>query len=211
MPPRFRHLADHGEPLTDEVISRLAPLVVDASQPFADWYFNDEELAAEIIDEWMARPSSEVYAGRAVVLEHDDHRAAGCIIVLTGWELAKARAADFAEFCAEIADSPDADEVVEEIITASGELFPPVDDDHLYVSRVAVDPAMRGQGLGYALVDHVIEHFGGQGLTTCRLDVSADNTGAIRTYEKLGFEVTATSRSDLADLTYCAMELPLAA
>lgn len=210
MPRRFRHLAANDEPISSELVRELAPLVVDASQPFAEWYFNDKEMAAEIIEEWMARPSSEVYAGRAVVLDHEDRDAAGCLIALTGAELAKARSADFAEFCAEISDSPEADEVVEEVIEASNDLFPPVEDDHLYVSRVAVDPSMRGEGLGSELIDYVTDHFSGQGLTTCRLDVAAANVGAIKAYEKVGFKIVATSRSDLADLTYCAMELPLA-
>lgn len=210
MPPRFRHLATQSDGLSSELVRQLAPLVVDASQPFAEWYFNDKEMAAEIIEEWMARPTSEVYVGRAVVLDHGDRPAAGCLIALTGSELARARSADFAEFCAEIASSPEADEVVEEIVTASSELFAPVDDDHLYVSRVAVDPALRGEGLGSELVDYVTDHFSGKGFTTCRLDVAADNVGAIKAYERVGFEIVSTSRSDLADLTYCAMELPLA-
>jgi ribosomal protein S18 acetylase RimI-like enzyme len=201
---RFRSLADAGEPTAD-LVQRIAPWVIAASRPFADWYFGEPDVAAEILGEWMGRPTSEVFAGRALLATTDDGAAVGCIIALMGRELARCRAADFAAFCEELGSEPGADDVIAEVLAASHELFPPVADDELYVSRVGVDPAQRGQGIGRALVGAAIDAFRDQHPVACRLDVSADNASAIRAYEAAGLAVISTSHSETAGLTYCAM------
>lgn len=205
MSASFRHLWEEPERAAVELIDVVAPWVVDASRPFADWYFSEPDIAAEIIREWMARPTSELYVGRSIVVEDDDGQLSGCLIGLRSAELTRCRAADFAAFCDELGSEPEASEVIEEVLTASHELFPPVADDELYVSRVGVDPSRRGQGLGTALVRHAMETFRGRGLRACRLDVSADNQAAIRAYETAGLKTLTTSHSPTAGLTYLAM------
>jgi ribosomal protein S18 acetylase RimI-like enzyme len=187
------------------LVNKLAPWVIAASRPFADWYFGEPEVAAEIVTEWMARPTSELYVGRAIVYDDEHGEPGGCIIALPGHEVAAARAADFAQFCSEIAAEPEADEVIAEVMTVSRELFPPIEPEDLYVSRVGVDAAQRGKGVGRALVEAAIEEFRERGMRGCRLDVSADNRAAIRAYEAAGLEVVSTSHSPIAGLTYCAM------
>jgi ribosomal protein S18 acetylase RimI-like enzyme len=187
------------------LVDTLAPWVIAASRPFADWYFGQPDVAAEIVTEWMARPTSELYVGRAIVYDDEQGWPGGCIIALPGHEVAAARAADFGEFCAEIASEPEADEVIAEVVTVSRELFPPIEPDDLYVSRVGVDEAQRGKGVGRALVEAAIEEFRERGIRGCRLDVSADNRAAIRAYEAAGLAVVSTSHSPISGLTYCAM------
>lgn len=201
----FRSLWLEPEAAALQLVDVLAPWVVDASRPFADWYFGAPDVAAEIIEEWMSRPTSELYIGRSIVAEGTDGDVAGCIIALPGADLAHCRRADFAAFCRDLGSSPEADEVIEEVVTASAELFPAVPDDELYISRVAVDPARRGHGVGRMLVRHALETFGDRGSRACRLDVSADNRAAIRAYEAAGLEILATSHSPTAGMTYCAM------
>lgn len=55
----------------------------------------------------------------------------------------------------------------------------------LYV--LGVDPDAQGLGLGRALTRRALEHLAGRGLTTAILYTSADNTVAVRTYERAGF------------------------
>jgi ribosomal protein S18 acetylase RimI-like enzyme len=202
---RFRDLGDAPEPPNAATITRLAPWVVEASRPFADWYFGEPDVAAEIIEEWMSRPGSEVYAGRATLIEDDAGVARGCILTVPGHELTRCRAEDFASFCTEIEGEPEADQVIAEVMAASRELFPAVAGDDLYISRVAVDPTQRGRGLGQALVRRAIETARAGGLRGCRLDVSLDHPGAIRAYQAAGLTITCESHSDLARLTYGAM------
>jgi ribosomal protein S18 acetylase RimI-like enzyme len=208
---RFRPAWTAAEPPSPDIVELLAPWIVAASRPFADWYFGEPDVAAEILTEWMVRPSSEVYVGRAIVAEDDEGVIGGCIIPLTGNELTRCRAADFGAFCDELATEPEADAVIAEVVAASRELFPPVAEDAVYVSRVGVDERMRGHGIGRALVTHVMSEYTLLGATSCRLDVSADNVAAIKAYQAAGLGVAATSHSPTAGLSYCAMSAPLTA
>jgi ribosomal protein S18 acetylase RimI-like enzyme len=201
--PNFRRLADDDEP-SPETVSLIAPWVIAASRPFADWYFGEAWAAAEILTEWMTRSTSEVYAGRAI-LHEDRSGAGGCIIALSGSELARCRAADFAAFCAEIGSEPEADDVIAEVVAGANELFAPVGDDDFYISRVGVDPNRQGQGIGRAMVTYVLELAARQGHPRCRLDVSADNRAAIRAYEAAGLAVGETRHGPTSGLTYCSM------
>jgi ribosomal protein S18 acetylase RimI-like enzyme len=185
----------------------LCAWVHAASNPFADWYFGDPETAADIIREWMNRSSSELYARRGSLLFDEQERPAGCILGLSGHEVATCRSADFRAFCRDLGSSPEADEVIARIVAASHELFPPVAADQYYISRVAIDPARRGQGLGRHMVRLAIQEANARGLSGIRLDVSADSTAAIRAYRAAGLRVTSTSHSKISGLTYTAMVL----
>ena len=70
---RYRHLWTESDlgPRLEALVPGLAPWIHAASNPFADWYFGDAEVAGEIIQGWMSRPSSEMFLGRAFLL-HDD-------------------------------------------------------------------------------------------------------------------------------------------
>lgn len=54
-------------------------------------------------------------------------------------------------------------------------------------------------------MEHAIEVKQGEGFKRVRLDVSSDNTAAIRVYESLGLQMTSRSASAIAPLEYCAM------
>lgn len=201
----FHHLQHEAEPAVAELIPVLAPVIYEASRPFADWYFGEPDVAAEIITEWMARPTAEVFVGRAMIAEAEDAGTMGCLIGLSGADLADCRRADFAAFCADLGSGPEADEVLEQVVTAARELFPPVEADELYISRVAVRATWRNRGVGRALVGHACETYRRRGFRKCRLDVGADNIAAIRAYQAVGLRIIATSSSPTCGLSYCAM------
>lgn len=56
-----------------------------------------------------------------------------------------------------------------------------------YISEVWVEPHLRGQGVGAAMVEAAIAWFGGQGIRRVELQVVATNASAKRLYERLGF------------------------
>jgi len=203
---RYLCLWKDAAPNLGELTSHLAPCVHDASNPFADWYFGDAETAAEIIPEWMERPSSELYLGRGIVAMLQEEPV-GVLIGMSGAELAACRMADFAVFCEEIGSGPEADQVIEQVVSVSRELFPPVQEDAFYISRVGVVSKNRGGGFGRRLVEHAIQTKRSEGFEQFRLDVSVDNSAAIRVYESLGLEKTSRSRSTVAPLEYVAMLL----
>jgi ribosomal protein S18 acetylase RimI-like enzyme len=163
----------------------------------------------------MLRPTSEIYLGRAFLLHdaslpgRETPLPVGCLIGVSGAELPALRAADFAAFCDELGAGHEAEQVIEQVVEAARELFPPVEADELLISRVAVDPQRRGQGLGRALVAHAVAARREEGFRRFRLDVAEDNAAAIRAYQAAGFQITTTSRHAGSGLAYCAMTLSL--
>jgi ribosomal protein S18 acetylase RimI-like enzyme len=73
-------------------------------------------------------------------------------------------------------------------------LFPPDDpgygyvDDHTPELAIAVVPSRRGHGIGDALLSALLERAREAGHTALSLSVDSTNEGAIRLYEKHGFE-----------------------
>ena len=55
------------------------------------------------------------------------------------------------------------------------------------VQNIGIDPQHRGSGLGSILLAHAGRGFRRIGLTKMHLEVTTDNTAAIRLYERLGF------------------------
>ena len=68
-----------------------------------------------------------------------------------------------------------------------------------YIGHLGVDPAMRGQGVGEAMVRHLLAQAVQSGASRAVLDVSAENPRAQALYERLGFGVTASRDSRFAN------------
>lgn len=58
-----------------------------------------------------------------------------------------------------------------------------------YLSNVAVDPHFRGQGIGTYILKNAVKTAEEKGCKRVLLDVTFDNKGAQRLYEKFGFKV----------------------
>ena len=67
--------------------------------------------------------------------------------------------------------------------------------DEIHINNVAIRPAYRGQGLGSALLRHVMAEATRLGAKRATLEVRASNSAARRLYERLGFYVAATRRT----------------
>jgi ribosomal protein S18 acetylase RimI-like enzyme len=68
-----------------------------------------------------------------------------------------------------------------------------VPEGDFYLEAVAVNDDQRGQGVGWALMDHMEDSARAQGCRRIVLDVAADNDGARRLYERRGMSVEAAS------------------
>jgi ribosomal protein S18 acetylase RimI-like enzyme len=60
------------------------------------------------------------------------------------------------------------------------------------VQNLGVAPEHRGLGLGSILMRHALDGFHAAGLTRVYLEVTAQNTGAIRLYQRMGFRKVRT-------------------
>ena len=64
--------------------------------------------------------------------------------------------------------------------------------DEVHINNLAVRHDHRGQGLGAALLEHVLQAAASRGAGRATLEVRRSNTPARRLYERLGFEIAAT-------------------
>jgi [ribosomal protein S18]-alanine N-acetyltransferase len=62
----------------------------------------------------------------------------------------------------------------------------------LHINTLAVAPAERRRGLATALLKHVMAEAAARDANRATLEVRASNTAALKLYEHLGFQVTAT-------------------
>jgi ribosomal protein S18 acetylase RimI-like enzyme len=60
------------------------------------------------------------------------------------------------------------------------------------VQNLGITPGHRGQRLGTVLMFHALDGFRLAGLRRAYLEVTAQNCGAVRLYERLGFRKTKT-------------------
>lgn len=77
------------------------------------------------------------------------------------------------------------------------EMDPPRPADELYLKTIGVAAGRRGQGVGTRLVEHAEARAGSLGCSAMSLLVMADNHGAIRLYQRLGFDLGPIQRSQV--------------
>ena len=85
-------------------------------------------------------------------------------------------------------------------------------DDHLYVGRVAVDPACRGLGVARSLMELAERHAAAIGLPETRLEVRQILTGNVAMFERLGYAVIAENphpRQPASTVLMLAKAVPL--
>jgi ribosomal protein S18 acetylase RimI-like enzyme len=196
----FRRMSEDAEPKRE--IPAAVQWVDEASQPFFDWVMGDRSLALQTLERWMHRPSSEVSIERVVLLE--DTRPVGGFVALSATALARCRRAD--ALAAALAAPPDQRSLLIQRFGVGRALFPEVHPDALYLSRMGVLPAARGQGRGRAIVRHFLELGMRQGLRRFALDVWSGNVGALELYRSFGFRATGENHAPQAGLTYVRMD-----
>jgi len=67
--------------------------------------------------------------------------------------------------------------------------------DEIHINNLALRPALRGQGIGTALLERVFIEARALGARRATLEVRASNEGARRLYERFGFYVAGTRRN----------------
>ena len=67
--------------------------------------------------------------------------------------------------------------------------------DEIHINNLAVRPALRGRGIGTALLHHILAEAKTLGARRATLEVRASNDGARRLYERLGFYVAGTRKN----------------
>ncbi|WP_266170977.1 GNAT family N-acetyltransferase [Dyella subtropica] len=78
-------------------------------------------------------------------------------------------------------------------------VIPPPSGDMHYLAHLGVAPELRGQGIGRALIDHLVSEAGRLGRRRMVLDVATSNPRAEALYARYGFGVTGERTSALAN------------
>jgi ribosomal protein S18 acetylase RimI-like enzyme len=195
----FRPLSGEGEPSRE--IAAALRWVRAAGQPYIDWLLGGSDAAPRILEEWMRRPSSEVFIGRAVVVDEDG--PVGGFIALPGAELAYCRMQD--AVAAAAAAPPQRRSALVARLRLGHELFGSVRPDDFYLSRMGVLPRARRRGYGKALVNEYLRQGIRRGFGRFAVDVSSGNDGAIDLYRSAGFTPEGEHHSPGAGMTYVRM------
>jgi ribosomal protein S18 acetylase RimI-like enzyme len=78
-------------------------------------------------------------------------------------------------------------------------IVPPPSRTRFVVAHLGVRPETRGQGIGQALIEHLLDRGRTRGIEIAALDVAGTNPRAQALYERLGFVVTGERRSRLSN------------
>ncbi len=178
----------------DAVLTEIAAGVHEAGNPYFDHVLGGPEAARRILDAWVRRPSSEVFAGRARLL-FEGETLVGGFVAMTGGECKRCRMADTAALLA--AHRGDERTALLARLAGVKGIFAPLEDGDWYVSKVWVSPRLRGKGYG-GLVSR--EAFFPEPRPPGRIlaDVAESNAAALATYRRLGLEIVPGAGSPSA-------------
>jgi len=204
MGSRFLNFLDI--PDTDRYASEVQKGIHEAGNPFHDWFFGGVETARKTVARRIIRPTSEVSLTRVKVL-FEGEQSAGGFLCLSGKELRVCRKIDMLSLMADMKFDKSFD--LQGRFAAARELFPHVAEDAYYLSKIWVNPAFRGKGYGWKILQGFLGEGRGKGFVSFRLDVAANNFPAIRLYRSCGFQILRQSFSARADQHYLSMCLDL--
>lgn len=196
----FRDLSSCQNP--SPFIPSVLPWLHEAGAAYFDWIFGGHDAARRILASWMTRRSSEVSISRVTLLL-DGGRAVGGFVAVGGVELARCRKADALAVISSVSASERQD-LLARISTVRG-LFPVVQPDEFYLSKMGVAADRRAGGLGRALVAEYVDVGRAAGFRRFRLDVSTQNQAAVTLYRSCGFAIARESASADTRIGYLAM------
>ncbi len=83
--------------------------------------------------------------------------------------------------------------------------------DFLYVDRIVIDAARRGEGIGRALYDAVFELARGAGLreVTCEVNLDPPNPGSLSFHARLGFQRIGEQETKNGSVTVALLAAPV--
>jgi ribosomal protein S18 acetylase RimI-like enzyme len=197
----FRSLVQ--EPQAERFIPEVLPWLYEAGNPYFDWLFGGREPARERLETWMRRTSAEVSILRVTLL-CDGGCAVGGFLALGGAEVMRCRKADLVALLMKEKHGKAREELLTRI-AAVRDLFPVVEDDEFYLSKIGVVPGLRRGGQGRELALEYLAAGSRAGFQRFRLDVCAENRPAVHLYSSLGFRVARESVSTEAGMKYLSM------
>jgi len=191
-------------PDREAAVAAVLPLVHDAGNPYFDWFFGSTERASAALAALIPLDSPEVAAHR-VKLAVAAGEIVGMYLALPGVRVMRCRKADTIALLKDVGHDAATREVLHSKLVTSHNLFPPVEPNDFYLSKIGVVRGKRRRGLGRAITEEFVAAGRRAGFRRFSLDVSADNEPAVRIYRSLGFDVA--SEQAAAGMRYFSMRL----
>ena len=185
-------------------VALLADLLEPAYLPYLEAVLpGGRDRRCSVLAEWAARPSSEFHASGARVLVDASGTPVAGFLAVASDDLRARRRSDFFDLLRRTAGEGGAAR-----LAAAGTAFPPLPETPFrLLSKIAVTPAARGQGLGRVVLDAFLSvpptnggHY--------RLEVAEDNDAARSLYAGRGFVEADRGAATTAGFRYLAMVLP---
>ena len=192
------------DPAPYRYLSVTLPWVLDAGNPFLDWFFGPDEVRS-VVARRMRRHSSELAIRRTVALGAQGE-AVGGYIGMGGDVLRACRLADALGSLAGEHRASQGTPIRDKII-ASSRLFPPVSGETFYLSKMGVLRPHRGRGFGRSLLQSFLDRGRSAGFGRFRLELAYTNETALGLYRSVGFEVVGDASLPGTDIRYLWMEL----
>jgi len=181
---RVTGLDDPGAQIP-EARAAIAGLVYDAGHDFYDCFGLSHAVLIEEIGDQVFRPGTEVGSGRILWA---DATVAGVMTWVPSAELRGARAISMAMLLRRVDAA--ARPAVSERLAAYATKIEPLEPAGIYLSRQAMTPDRRGQGLGRRLLEAVIAEIGDVEVS---MHTGRDNQAVVRVYEPIGFRRVSES------------------
>lgn len=191
-----------GEPDAERFIDAILPGVHAAGIPYVDWLFGGAHQARAALRDLMRRPSSEVFVKRAT-LRTVGGIPVGGFIALGGSEVSACRSAD-ALAVLKLA-GPGGRSAAARRIGEAQKLFPPVEANQFYLSRIWVASDAAGAGHGPALMREFLAAGRRSGFRRFRGDICSGNHGVIRFAHWFKLETLEESVSHDAAMSYVSV------
>ena len=139
---------------------------------------------------------------RRIILAVNGDCEVGGYIALSGKELAACRRADG---IAAVLAAPSSERLpLQDRMQKIGGLFELPEPDELYLSKIWVQPDLRGAGHGAEILRSFLQQGEAAGCRKFRLDVAFEKARVVAMYESAGFRV-CTEKSCVAGLRYLGM------
>jgi ribosomal protein S18 acetylase RimI-like enzyme len=162
----------------------LLQFAMEASRPYDSFVYAAPDEAAAVNRSLFEARACEFTPEFARLATDEAGLPVGAAVWMTGAELNRARMKTALALASRL---PRDGSTFARLRAASQTLLRPAADD-FHLTRIAVDAAYRGRGVGRFLADRLEREARAAGAPRIVLEVSEDSPGAVQFYERLGFE-----------------------
>lgn len=185
-------------------IEHVVEWVLDAGNPYFDWFFS-REGALKWIRHSLDRSDSELAVARMRIAADEDNHPVGGYILLSHEELIAARRADTKAMAGLFGGSARR-QLIQNLRASSG-LFMATAEGDQYLTKIGLQRSYRGSGLGTRILELCVQDCLERRANACVLDVAQDNEPARALYRSAGFIQCHTGANDA--LSYLGLRLVL--